>query len=445
MRLQLRKMSPSQILLLSFGLAIIIGAILLMLPFCEGVNGRTTWIVALYTSTSAICVTGLSIVDIGKQFSYVGQIVILILIQLGGIGIITFSSLIMLMVGKRITYGERQILKEGLNRENVGGVIKFVKKVILIILSIELIGSVILIIPFYDRFGFTFKTFFYAVFHSVSAFCNAGFSPFTDNLIGFRGDFVINAVIPLLIILGGIGFAVVEEIIDLLRGKKVKTSLNSKIVIKMYIWLVVVGSILIFVLEFDNVKTFAHFGYFEKIQTAVFQCVSSRTAGFSTIPLTEFKPATIFLIMIFMFIGAAPGSAGGGVKVTTFAVILFTVSSIIKNKKDVNMGNRRISWDIINRAFTILSISVMYIFAATFVIVTYENKEFIKVLFEVISAFGTVGMSLDFSTQLSDFSKMIIIASMFFGRVGLLTVVLALGEKLKVEKHRFPKENISVG
>lgn len=440
----LKSTPPSRILVASFLSIIVVGTVLLSLPISTNANKGVSILSALFTATSAVSVTGLSVVDIGSTFSTFGKLVILILIQLGGLGIMTFSSVLMIAIGKKITYRERKILKEDVNWENTGQVLKFIKRLIKIVLFIEMAGSIFLTIGFLKYMPFK-KAFYFGIFHSVSAFCNAGFSLFPDNLEGFQSQYSINLTTSFLIIFGGIGFAVISSSLDFIKTKKNTFNLTSKLAIIISIILTLFGTITFLFTEYGNAYTIKNLNFLDKLTAAFFQSVSTRTAGFNTVPIDRLEPATIFIFLLLMFIGASPGSTGGGIKTTTFGVIIFYVVGIILGNKDVQVANRRISWEILNRSMAILVLSFIYICFITIVISATNKLEFQKIIFEVISAFGTVGLSMGITSSLNSFSKSLIILTMFIGRVGPLTFALAFGEKLKVKSYRYPKENILVG
>ena len=444
---KIQRHTPSQILLISFLIIISVGTIALLLPIAtpRGEEG-ISFLEALFTSTSAVSVTGLSVLDVSKKFSMFGKTIIMILFQLGGLGIMTFSSIIMFLIGRKITYQEKRILQEDLNKETVGGIIKFIKRLLLMVFIIESVGAILLFLVFRKDFDIG-KAIYYAVFHSISAFCNAGFSLFTNSFEGYKDNYIVNYIISLLIILGGIGFAVIDTIIQKIKrkGRKKTFSITSRMAIKLSLALIILGTIAIYFFEGSNIETIGSFNEWDKITTSFFQSVTARTAGFNTINIGRMKPASIFLFLFLMFIGASPGSTGGGVKTTTIGVVFYSVWSTLRNKPDINIKNRRISWHTLNRAITILFISILYIFLITLVILVIEEKNFIQILFEVVSAFGTVGVSMGITSSLSDFSKILIICTMFVGRVGPLTAALAFGETSKRPKHRYPEENILVG
>ncbi len=440
----LKRLSPSRKLILSFLLAILIGTILLMMPFSLNEGKSLSFISSLFTIVSAICVTGLTVVDTATVFSPVGTTIIIFFIQLGGLGVMTFSSILFLATGKKMTFHERELLKEERNADNSGEIAEFIKKLLFIVFTIESIGAIILTIEFMDQMSF-WKALYFGVFHSISAFCNAGFALFSNNLEGFKSNVSINLTIGYLITLGGIGFAVITSFIAVIRNGIDRFNLTSKMAILISIMLTFGGMILFLLLEYSNPDTLGDLNFIQKILASYFQSVTLRTAGFNTIPLGNLRDATIFISCILMFIGASPGSTGGGIKTTTFGIIMFYVIGIVKKKENIEVFNRRIDWEILNRALAILVIGITYVAFIITCILVVENFPMEQVVFEVISAFGTVGLTLGITPYLSVFSKILIIITMFVGRLGPLTFALAIGESKNKAISKYPKENILVG
>lgn len=442
----LKQLSSSRKLILGFISATIVGSLMLMLPISVQDGNEVTFLTALFTITSAICVTGLSVVDVSKVFTPFGWTIILLFIQLGGLGVMTFSSLLFLVTGKKMTYHERMLLKDERNADNNEEITDFIKKIYKTVFIIETVGAVILTFVFMNELKYKFaKALYYGIFHSVSAFCNAGFSLFTNGLEGFAKNVVLNLSIAYLIILGGIGFAVINSVVLSVRKDIKRFNLTSKIAILVSIILTFGGTIMIFFLERNNPSTMQNMSFFEKIIASFFQSVTTRTAGFNTIPLGNLKEGTIFLFDILMFIGASPGSTGGGIKTTTFGVIAFYIIGVVKGKENIEMFNRRIGWDILNKALAILVISLIYVGTIVLLILTYDGFTLSQVVFEVISAFATVGLTLGITPELNWFSQLLLIITMFMGRLGPMTFALAIGEKKVKEQFQYPKENILVG
>lgn len=438
------RLSFSRKLILGFFTAIILGSILLYMPFSLQDGQEISFLTAVFTITSAICVTGLSVIDISKVLSFEGQIILLVFIQLGGLGVMTFSSLFFLLIGKKIGYKDRELIKEERNAENSGEIVDFIKKIVIIVLLIEGIGAFFLTLEFLKIFDFS-KALYFGIFHSISAFCNAGFALFSNNLESYPGSVLMNMTVAYLIILGGIGFSVINSVLIAVRRDVKRFTLTSKVAILVSMFLTFVGMILFFLLEYKNPTTIGNLSWFDKVLASFFQSVTTRTAGFNTVPMGTLRPATIFMFCILMFIGASPGSTGGGIKTTTIGVIIFYVVGVVQGKENINVFNRRISWDILNRALAILIISIIYVSIVIMAVMTIENMSFEKVTFEVISAFATVGLSMGITADLSAMSKILIIITMFIGRLGPMTFALALGEKKVKQNLRYPKENILVG
>ena len=438
--------SPYITILMSFFIVILIGGGILSLPFVT-LNGKGTDLIeGIFTATSAVCVTGLTVNDVSTTYNLIGKTIILVLIQLGGIGLITFSSLLILLISKEISYYTKKVVQEDINAETVFNIQKYIKKVIITVLLIELIGAAVLFFEFIKKFKFL-KAIYYSVFHSVSAFCNAGFSLFSDNLESFKGSIIINTVIPILIIVGGLGFSTIINVYKYLRKKDKRITTTSKITLKVTLGFVVFGAFFIFIFEHANIKTIGNYTFIEKIGAAFFQSVTTRTAGFNTMPLAGMKEITVLLFIFFMFIGASPGSTGGGIKTTTFGLIVLGVITIIKNKEYIEYNGRKISWTNFNRAISIVFISVCYIVIILFLLILLEpDINVMNLLFELISAFGTVGVTRNLTPYLGNMSKILLIVTMFIGRVGPLTIVSALSlKKIKSGKHKYPEENILIG
>ena len=441
-----KSFSPYMTILLSFMVVTILGGILLSLPISMRDGKSVKLIDGFFIATSAICVTGLSSIDIGSVYNIFGQMVILVLIQLGGLGVITFTSVIIIMISKKIGYYTKKIVQEDINIDTTFKIEEYVKKVILSVIVIEFIGTVILFFEFIKKFGFL-KAVYYSFFHSVSAFCNAGFSLFSDNLYGFKNSFIINMTIPLLIFLGGIGFSTILNCYNVLRKKEKRLTSTTKLSIKISIFLVIIGMVAMFILEYSNKSTIGNLSFGQKLEASFFQSVTTRTAGFNTISILGLKRSTSLLFVILMFIGASPGSTGGGIKTTTIGLIILGTLAILKNKDTIEYDKRSVSWRIYSKAITVLFISLIYTIICVFLLILFErNKNLLDLVFEVFSAFGTVGLSRNLTPSLADISKFILIVTMFVGRVGPLTIALALSKSnLKKGRYTYPQENILIG
>ena len=446
MFLKNKSFSPYMTILLSFMVVTILGGILLSLPISMRYGKSVKLIDGFFIATSAICVTGLSSIDIGSVYNIFGQMVILVLIQLGGLGVITFTSVIIIMISKKIGYYTKKIVQEDINIDTTFKIEEYVKKVILSVIVIEFIGTVILFFEFIKKFGFL-KAVYYSFFHSVSAFCNAGFSLFSDNLYGFKNSFIINMTIPLLIFLGGIGFSTILNCYNVLRKKEKRLTSTTKLSIKISIFLVIIGMVAMFILEYSNKSTIGNLSFGQKLEASFFQSVTTRTAGFNTISILGLKRSTSLLFVILMFIGASPGSTGGGIKTTTIGLIILGTLATLKNKDTIEYDKRSVSWRIYSKAITVLFISLIYTTICVFLLILFErNKNLLDLVFEVFSAFGTVGLSRNLTPSLADISKFILIVTMFVGRVGPLTIALALSKSnLKKGHYTYPQENILIG
>ncbi|WP_304205837.1 TrkH family potassium uptake protein [Fusobacterium perfoetens] len=440
-----KRLSLSRKLILGFMVTIIVGTFLLMLPISTTSGEGLDFLTALFTITSAVCVTGLSVIDISKVLSIPGQLFLLIFIQLGGLGIMTFSSFIFLLIKKKITYEEKELLKEERNIENIGGILKFLRKIIITVIIIEGVGAFFLTIKFLEEMPLK-EAIYFGIFHSISAFCNAGFSLFTTGLEKYSDSIIINLTIAYLIIIGGLGFGVIDSLIKCIRYKNKKLHLTAKVAILVSCFLTFLGMILFYVFERNNLGTIGNLDLGHQIIASFFQSVTTRTAGFNTVPMGNLQSSSIFLFCILMFIGASPGSTGGGIKTTTIGVLIFYVYSIIKKREHTVIFNRRIDWEVMNRAIAILIISLMYVIIIIIMIMlTIENFKPEDIIFEVVSAFGTVGLSVGITPNLGVISKILIICTMFLGRLGPMTFALAFGGTKKIEKIIYPKENIIVG
>ena len=437
---------PAQALAISFAAAILVGSLLLSLPLCTA-SGHISYVDALFTSTSAICVTGLIVKDTPKDFTPGGQVIILILVQLGGLGIMTFSTMVLLAAGRPIAVSDRILVQEGFHPGSPRDFRSLIRNVFFFTFSIELIGLVILFLGFLKSHPWP-RAAYAALFHSISAFCNAGFSVFSDNLMSCRGNILVNLTVIGLIILGGLGFLVIQEVLSALRALlkrvKVQISLHTKIVLTVTSLLIVAPFLLFFLLEARS--SLQSLTWKEKILASLFQVITPRTAGFNTIDLTALGTATAMLLMLLMFIGASPGSTGGGVKTSTFGVALAFLRSRIARRDSVHLFYRNISQDNVIKAFTLIALALSLIFVVAFVILLSQPGMLMKeVFFEVFSGFGTVGLSLGITPHLSSLSKVMIILIMYAGRIGPLTLLLAFSRRRAIGKFEYVEENVMIG
>lgn len=437
-------MSPSRVLVLGFAILILLGALLLTLPRATQDGLGLPFLNAAFTSTSAVCVTGLVVVDTATTFTPFGQWVILFLIQVGGLGFMTFATLFAMILGKKITLKERLLLQEALNQVSVEGIVRLTKSVLLISFAFEAIGALILTLRWYSDFGWG-KALYYGVFHSVSAFNNAGFDLMGNfsSLTAFVGDPVINITIMILFICGGLGFIVMA---DLLADRK-KFRLHTKIVLLVSGGLILLGTVIILIMEFANPDTLGPLPIGTKVMASLFQSATSRTAGFNTINIGGMYDTTLLSMIVLMFIGASPGGTGGGIKTTTFIAIALSVLSTYRSDPQVVFKGRTLPRDVIQKAWAVTTSALFLVFIILSILSHTENSDLMTVFFEVTSAFGTVGLSLGLTPTLSDVGKMAIILTMFIGRLGPLTLAFVLSQKTnkQVAHIKYPDERIMIG
>jgi len=441
--------NPTRLLAVSFLTIIIIGTILLTLPVSSQIREHTSLIDSFFTATSATCVTGLIVKDTPKYWSTFGQIVILILIQTGGLGIMTFSISIALIFGARLGLREKRTMGEILEIPSVGEVGRIIRFILKFTFTAEFIGLILLFFRWLPFFGDAKKSFYFALFHSVSAFCNAGFSLFSNSLRGFVSDPIVNTVMMLLIMFGGIGFVVVsgifkrENFSHRWRLSLSRLTVHTKLVIIMTLVLIFVGFILFFIFEFDN--TLIHQRIGGKIWASFFQSITPRTAGFNTVDIFKLKDVTLLLLIFLMFVGASPGSTGGGIKTSTFAILILAVINMIRGKADIEIFKRRVPKQIVYKAITIVVVSGFIVSIGTAFLLITQKDSFIHLLFEVTSAFGTVGLSTGVTFSLNGIGKIIIIILIYIGRIGPLTLAYAVGRYSRKLKIEYPDARVMVG
>ena len=452
------KLQPAQIIIIGFLIIILLGSVLLALPIATRSGHAVPYIDALFTSTSAVCVTGLVVVDTGTVYSLFGQIVVILLIQIGGLGVMTMMSLVFLLVGKRFTLNERMVIKESFNEFDLSGLVKVILKVLKVTLVTELLGAALLAIRFIPEFGVD-KGIYFSLFHAISAFCNAGFdllgpasAPY-ESLGMFAKDPLVICTISLLIIFGGLGFMVISQLFNPTRIKtRQSISRHAQLVLVATGVLIVVGMAGVFLFEQNNPKTIGNMGFGDKMLNSFFQSVTPRTAGYATFDQGALLPATKFIVILLMLIGASPAGTGGGIKTTTFAIVLMFLWASMLGKRDVTMKDRRIATETVRRALTIMLMAVLLVGAASLAMMGIEGQRgglftSENIVFEVASAFGTVGLTTGITPLLSTASRLILIFMMYVGRVGLLTLVVALAMRSRKDDAniRYPEERFMVG
>ena len=441
--------STTQLILLSFLLAIFVGSILLYLPISSKTGKAVSYIDALFTSATSVCVTGLVTVPTFSTWSFFGQLVILVLIQVGGLGIITIMSMLMILLHRKIGIGDRLLIQDAFNLNSLSGLVIFVKKVVVGTFIVEGIGALCYMAVFVPEYGV--KGIWISIFNSVSAFCNAGIDIIAeDNLCGYAANPIINIVTCALIILGGIGFIVWWDVLGVLKNKKKnrlrRLSLHSKIALSMTVFLIASGAVLFFAFEYNNPCTIGQYSFVDKLQISVFQSVTTRTAGFATIPQQNMTDASSIVSLLLMFIGGSPVGTAGGVKTVTIAILFATAVSAVKNRNEVNFYNRNISRHSIMKAIGVLGMSFITVFISTVLLSLISNAEILDVLYETVSATATVGLTRNLTATLNTLGKIIIIITMYLGRVGPISLAVAFGIKKKSENIiKNPTEEISVG
>lgn len=438
------KLSPPQILVLGFAAITLVGALLLMLPISSTSGNTVGFIDALFTSTSATCVTGLVVLDTGTTFTIFGKSVILVLMQIGGLGFMTMATLFSLVLKRKISLRDRLILQEAMNQGSMEGIVRLIRRVLIYSLVIEGCGAVLLSI----RWAFDMplgRAIYFGVFHSVSMFNNAGFDIFGDfrSLTDYVYDPLVNMIVMFLIVSGGIGFIVMSDLVEF-RVKR-RLSLHSKVVLSTTAGLILVGALVIFTFEFTNSRTLGSLNIGGKIISSFFQSVSPRTAGANTLDIAGMRQASQFFIVILMFIGVSPGSTGGGIKTTTFTMMLAAVIAMLRGREDIVLFRYRLAQERIYKALTITLLALLFIIMVSMVLSTTEDSDFLAILFETTSAFATVGLSMGLTPELSTIGKILICITMFAGRLGLLTLAYALGPKQGKSLYKYPEGKIIIG
>lgn len=448
----MKKLNPPQIIIVSFLCVIVIGTILLGLPTATKNGAGTPFIDSLFTATSATCVTGLIVRDTGGYFSDFGKFVIFLLFQIGGLGIMTFSTLFAILLGRKLTIKQDIVIQRTVGKTGTQSIKTLIKYILFITLGIEFIGALLLAVRWsYVKDWPVGKVITNAVFHAVSAFCNAGFSLFTGSFQAYTKDSFISFVMISLIVLGGIGFIVIMEFGKFFERRKHRIlSIQTKLALTISVILIAAGCVIFFTLE--NANLMAGLSFKDKLVNSLFQSVTARTAGFNTLDTRSFTVPTLTFFIFLMFIGASPGSTGGGIKTCTFGVLVATAISMLKNRDRVFIFNRTVPKDVIRKALVVVFLAIGWIFMATLLlsIIEYQNlgyfdNYFLKILFEVTSAFGTVGLSTGVTPLLSPIGKFIIILTMFIGRVGPLTLALAVALQSGKISYKYPEEKIMIG
>lgn len=449
-----KEFTTTRIIALGFLGTIVFGTLLLMLPVSAASGEMTNFIDSLFTATTSVCVTGLVTVPTYAHWSVFGQIVIALLAQVGGLGVITFTMLFLMALGKRIGLKQRLLIQDAYNLDKIQGMVILIKKILKGTLIVEGVGALLYMTVFIPEFGWI--GIWKSVFNAISAFCNAGMDVLgPDSLAPYVANPIVNITTMLLIILGGIGFPVWWSVLDMFcrRRRKRRTlftgahhlPLHTKMVLFMTLSLIAGGALLIFLLEYNNPETLGNLPWWQKIQAALFQSVTTRTAGFLTISQAGLRKATAMICCLLMFIGGSPSGTAGGVKTTTVAILVLTVISIIKGRNDTEMFGRKINGNLVRRALSIFMVSFGVMLLAVIALAIVQPGDFIDCLFEVISAIATVGLTRDFTTELTVAGRIIIIVTMYIGRIGPISLALFFNSRRFVNLKTYPEEKVGVG
>jgi len=428
---------------------IVFGTLLLVLPLASATGESLGWSAAFFTATSAVCVTGLIVVDTPTAFSGFGQVVILLLIQVGGLGYMTISTVIAVLLGRRMSLGDRQALQTSLNLTSRRDLFAFTVTVIKLTLVAETAGALLLTLRWWPEVGLA-QASWLGVFHAVSAFNNAGFSLFSTSLVGWRGDVIVNLTVMILIVSGGIGYLTLTEVGRVRRWARL--SLHTRLVVLMTAVLLVGGAAAFYAIERTNPSTLAPLPPIEAGLAAAFQSVTTRTAGFNTIDIAALQPAALFLTLIFMFVGGGPGGTAGGVKVTTFGITVLALLATLRGQRDTTLFWRRVPLELVGRSFLICLTGFLALNVVAGLLLVLEGGDLLAVLFEATSAFGTVGLStgaaglpVSLSGEFSNGGRLLVCLLMFVGRIGPLTVAFALAGRQVTSRLRYPEERVLIG
>ncbi len=435
-------LNPPLYLTLGFAILILIGGCILSLPIFTRSGKSTDLIDSIFVAASASCVTGLTTVNTAEHWNTFGHIWIMILIQIGGLGVMTLATLFPLILRKKIGLKSRQILKEQLNIDTLQGIMRLFRYVLVFTFLVEFLGAFLLSLRFVPMFGMG-KGWWYSIFHSISAFCNAGFDLLGDSIYPFRNDPLINITLMSLIVIGGLGFMVTAEIFRKRSFKKLST--HAKLVLIISAVLIVIGSLAFYLIERQAGGVLYQEGIKGSIMQSAFQSISARTAGFYSVKLNQMHDTSVLLLIVLMVIGGSPGSTAGGLKTTTFGILVISTISIFKQEDEVTIFNKHIGSKTIRKALAIIMVYLGLIFLVIFILSLSENFKVLDISYEVASAFATVGASRGITGDFSNIGKILITLSMYLGRIGPMTMAYSFGLKSKTKYIRYPEANISIG
>ncbi len=456
-----RTFNPALLFVFSFLFIILAGTFLLMLPHAT-VHG-IRFLDALFTSTSAVCVTGLIVMDTATAFTPFGQFIIILLIQTGGIGVVTFTTFFALFFSEKSSFHHQIVVRDLISGDSLNGIFRTLINIVLVTLSLEAIGTLLVYLSIHDKMGMTFwQELAFAAFHAISAYCNAGFSTLSGNLYEpiVRTNYLLHTIVAILVILGGIGFPIVfnywrlaryflQNSLRLLSGRQKAfvrrkiISVNSRLAMVTTIALLAVGTLLFFLLEYEH--ALRGLSLAQQLAVSFFNAVTPRTAGFNNIDLTACLHSSLFLLILLMWIGASPMSTGGGIKTTTFGLMILNISSTIRGKNNIEVAHREVRPASINRAYTVVTLSLIWLAISIFLLSVFEPRaDLLTIIYECVSALSTVGLSLNFSPTLSDPGKIVIIITMFVGRVGLITILTGIIRRSVAKGYTYPSETVMV-
>lgn len=445
-----RKTTTTGIIMLGFLIGALLGALLLTLPISARPGQSIGFLDALFVSTSSICVTGLSTVNIGQTFSAFGQVVLLLLIQFGGLGIVTFTTMVLWLFGRRITLADRMLIQSAYNLDTLSGLVRLTMRILKVTLCLEGLGAVGYAIVFIPEYGY--RGIWYSIFHAVSAFCNAGIDLLGGNsFCGYRDNVIMNLTTVFLIIVSGLGFPVYWEVARVLRPRRSggrygrKMNLQAKIVLTATLALILAGAALTLLFEYDNPATLGPLGWPRKALAALFQSVTLRTAGFATIPQESFRPASCLAYLVLMFIGGSPAGTAGGVKTVTIVMLIASMLANIKGKKDVTVMNRKIADEAIRRCVAIVTFSFSVLMALTVALLAVQRSDFLDTLYEMTSAIATVGLSRGLTGALYPAGKLIVTLTMYLGRIGPITLALVFNSRTPADNISYADSKVIIG
>lgn len=447
-----RALNPVQILSIGFAAVILTGGLILSLPISSQSGEFTNFLDSVFTATSAVCVTGLVTIDTGSHWNYFGKTIIAILIELGGLGFMSVTTLVALVIGKKITLKERLVMQEAYNAQNLQGIIRLVRYILIFTFGVQVTAALVLMTQFIPEFGFG-KGIYYGIWHSISAFCNAGFDLFGNDITGKYQSLTLrntNKIVMLtvgnLIVVGGLGFSVWLELWNNRKKPKMlkRLSLHAKVVLLLTGILIFGGALVFLMLEWNYTLTGMTFG--DKLINAWFASITPRTAGFNSVNTTDMAPASRFITMLLMFIGGSPGSTAGGIKTTTFGIVIFTIFCVLKGREDTELFGKRLSKGTVYKAIAVFSIGLtLILFDVIILSITESGASLEHIMYEVFSAFGTVGLTLGITPGLTSIGKVVILLTMYLGRVGPMTVMLALANIKAPAAIKYPEDNLLIG